>query len=294
MEPLRQMILLLLSIALFNLTGSEARTPTEIRQAVQGKMRERHPDQIEEFWNALGPEALPVLKRMYSETAIPFEKTWIMDGLSHFDDPSIGALLEGEIPKEQDEVMRKKMLSSLIRSQGESAYDFAESYLQDADPHVRQAVAQALKQYGGGGDRVQKRLKDFLQEEKEPWIKTAVENTQAVAKTLKREDSIYAEKTKAIPAPSPLPQANWAGDWKGAWITPTKNSAASVTLVLVNEKATEAQQKWRIELKLPKQSKQDLKERDIEIAVFAGTSVHWLEIRSKKTDAVFIAHRNIK
>jgi hypothetical protein len=290
-KRLAMSVLFLLTIAALQ---AQARTPDEIRTAIKGKMSERHPEGTEEFWNSLGPEALPVLKQMYSATTNGFERAWLLDGLSHFDDPSVGELLQAEIPGQKDNVLKRKQLGALIRSQGEAAYEFAEGYLNDPDPNVRKAVAQGLTQYGGSGTRVQKRLQEYLKGEKESWVRDAVAKVHAVPKTLKQERNIYAEPSPAAPTPTPLPQKSWAGEWKGAWITPGKNSAANVQLTLVNEKATPAEQKWRIELKLPKQSKQDLKERDLEISVFEGPTVHWLEIRSKKSDAVFIAHRRSK
>lgn len=290
-KRLAMSVLLLLTVAALQ---AQARTPEEIRTLIKGKMSERHPEGAEAFWNSLGPEALPVLKQLYAETTNAFERTWLLDGLSHFDDPAIGTLLQSEIPAQKDNVMKRKQLGALIRSQGEAAFEFAEPYLNDADPNVRKTVAQGLTQYGGGGARVQKRLQEYLKAEKEPWVRDAVAKVRAVPKTLKREGSIYAEPAPVAPTPTPLPQKSWAGEWKGAWITPGKNSAANLQLTLLNEKATPAEQKWRIELKLPKQSKQELKERDLEISVFPGQSVHWLEIRSKKLDAVFIAHRPAK
>ncbi|MBS1958821.1 MAG: HEAT repeat domain-containing protein [Bdellovibrionales bacterium] len=283
---------ILVLMLLAQIFPAQAMTESEIRGAVQGLISQRHPDHVEDFWASLGPDALPVLKKMYRESQSVTEKSWIMDGLSHYDDPSVGELLENDITRSQDEVMRKKMLASLIRSQGEAAYDFAQKYLDDEDPHVRQAVAQGLKQYGGNSPRVRKRLDDYMKGEKESWVKVAVDKTQAVSHTLKQERNPYQlDSASPVPSPTPLPEASWTGEWKGAWITPTKNSAANVQLTLVNAKATADQQKWRIELKLPKESKRELKEKDLSITVFQSARGHWLEIRDKKNDAVFIASR---
>lgn len=290
---LQKLSAFLVLIAAISAGPASARTPDEIRIAIKGKMSERHPDRLEEFWNSLGAEALPILKQMYGETQNGNERGWLLDGISHFDDPSIAKMLESEISKQDDDVLKRKQLSALIRSQGEGAYEFVEPYLRDQDPNIRKAVAQGLKQYGGNSGRVSKRLQEYLSSEKVAWVKDSVAKTQAAAKSPLGERNIYSEPTPAPPAPTPLPPKNWAGEWKGAWITPDKKSEAVVNLVRTNG-TTEIQPQWRIELKLPKKTKMELKAADIEMSVFQSATAHWLEIRHKKLDAVFIAQRKAK
>lgn len=289
-QSIRWLILLIASVASLN---AFALTPEQIRIAIQGKMSERHPEKINEFWDKLGPEALPVLKQMYQETQNGNERGWLLDGMSHFDDASVATLLQSDIPKQEDEVLKRKQLSALIRSQGEAAYDFVEPYLDDEDPQIRKAVAQGLKQYGGSSKRIAGRLQDYLNSEKVPWVKDAVMKTQMVAKVQQPSRNVFAEVAAVEPSPTPLPQKNWEGEWRGVWITPDKKSEAVVNLVRINDKDAAVSQ-WRIELKLPKKSKMELKGPENELSVHQSAKAHWLEIRSKKMDAVFIAHRKAK
>src|SRR5690606_20285850 len=110
-----------------------------------------------------------------------------------FDDPSIGTLLQAEIPGQTDKVLQRKMLSALVRSQGEASLEFVEPYLRDPDPHIRRAVATGLKLYGGA--RAAARVQDYLKSEKEPWIRDSVERGVAAPRTLKRESSPLAKST---------------------------------------------------------------------------------------------------
>ncbi|MBC7396101.1 MAG: hypothetical protein H7333_01545, partial [Bdellovibrionales bacterium] len=106
--------------------ASFAASSDEIRDAIHARMSERHPEPNPNFWTQLGPEALPVIKAMYQASTSPIEQTWLIDGLSHFSDPSVGDLLKTSIQGSDNAVFKKKMISALIESQGESSYDFVE------------------------------------------------------------------------------------------------------------------------------------------------------------------------
>ncbi len=164
----------LTSILLFVLaaTSSFALNRDEIRDAIQNEINQRHPNPSPNFWENLGTDAIPVIKQMYGETNDVYIKSWLIEGMSHFNDTTMTSILKNDIRSTDDEVMKKKMLSSLIRSQGEEALEFVEPYLKDEDAHVRLAVAQALNERGG--ERSRKRIEAFQREEKVAWVKTGV------------------------------------------------------------------------------------------------------------------------
>lgn len=280
-----------------------AKTPEEIRQQIKNKMSERHPENIDGFWSQFGTDALPVLQKLYSESQTPFERAWLMDGMSRFDDPAVAEALKKTIRTEDQDVLRRKAVSGLVRSQGEKALEFVEPYLKDPDPQMRQATAQAIQRFASDSARGRDRIRRFLDEEPLAWVKTQVNqvapgSSGAQTMKLKREESIYSETPPARPLPSPLPPADWAGNWKGVWMQGVQGVPAQLKLQLLNrtalEKKDSAPQIWRLELKVPKKSRQELAEKDYDWATFVTPKGHWLELRSKKTDAVFIGHQPVK
>jgi hypothetical protein len=274
--------------------NASAATVEEIREQIKNKMSDRHPTDSSEFWTQLGPDAVPVLQQMYTDTKSVYEKSWLIDGMSHFQDPSIGTLLEDQIQNDGDNsVLKRKMLDALVESQGDAAAPFAEPYLKDSDAQTRLAVARALKNYTSN-EQTKKKLADFTANEKLAWVKTDYEKSgDEHADLLKRNGSIYAPTEAAKPTPTPLPEKDWAGEWKGVYVTATKSQAANLVLKLLKEKASPAEQKWKIELKFPKQTELEIKEKNVEIVYYQTAQAHWLEVRNKKEDSVFIAQRNL-
>jgi hypothetical protein len=269
-----------------------AATVDEIRAQIKNKMADRHPGDSSDFWSQLGPTAVPVIEQMYGETQSVYQKSWLIDGMAHFQDPSIGTLLEDQIQSDGgNDVLKRKMLDSLVESQGDTAAAFAEPYLKDSDAQTRLAVARALKKYTTN-EQTKKKLSDFDTNEKLAWVKTDYEKADdASTGLLKRNGSIYAPGDAPVPLPTPLPEKAWAGEWKGIYVTADKSSVANLTLKLLKEKATPAEQKWKIELKLPKQTAYEIKEKNVEIVYYQTAQGHWLEIRNKKEDSVFIAQK---
>jgi hypothetical protein len=273
-------------------TAALAATPAEIKAEIQNQISQRHPNPPEDFWEKLGPDAVPVIKQMYKESNDAYAKSWLVDGMGHFDDPEITSILKSQIASTDNEVLKKSMLSSLIRSQGDGVYDDVEPYLKDKDPHIRLAVATGLRDHADS-ERARKRLEEFNRQEKVAWIKEGLKQKKeadllAVKKT-GEDERITNDAPK--PSPTPLPEKAWAGEWKGAYITPKKNTAAIVNLTLLNEKPKKDEAKWKIDLKLPKQARRELREKDVEIVYYQTASSHWVEVRNKKDDSIFIGQR---
>lgn len=273
-------------------TPAQAKTPEEIRGAIQNEIRQRHPNPPPNFWNNLGLEALPVIKQMYRTSEDVNEKSWLVGGMSFFDDPETTQLLKSEITSGDDEVLKKKMLAALMQSQGDSEYDFVEPYLKDEDAHIRMAVAQGLKNMSS--DRARKRLEAFYQQERLAWVKEGVQKskTEDVMKIKRADDRVSDSKKEimVVPVPTPMPEKDWAGEWKGVYVTPSKTGPTNVFLTY-NPKPTTALPKWKVELRQPKRAKQELSEKDFDIVYYQTATSHWLEVRNKKADSVFIGQK---
>jgi hypothetical protein len=259
-----------------------ALTPDEIRSEIQSQASKRHPDDPGEFWGRLGPEALPVLKQMFAENPPPLLKTWVIDGLSRFNDPSVGPLLQSAVTSSDNAVMKKKMLAALIQSQGDAVLGFVEPYLKDTDPHIRLAVAKAMQAYMSPG-KAQAPLAGFKEHEKESWVKSGLD-TKVVPDQVKRAHSLYQKSDETKGPAKPLEEKDWVGEWKGIEVTPKKSSAANAIL-------SRKDSKWKVEIKLPKMTRFEWNGADIDVSYFQTATEHWLQIKNKKEDAVFIAHK---
>ncbi len=278
----KKMNIILILSQLF-LIPSYAMTPDEIRAEIHAQISQRHPELATEFWSSLGPDALPVLKQMYSETNSPAEKAWLLEGLAHFSDPSVGSLLQGAITQSENAVLKKKMLSALVQSQGDAALDFVEPFLEDKDPHIRLAVAKAMRNYMTSS-RIEVRLGKFQRDEKEEWVKKDFETKDAPV-VMKRAGSIFQQKDSVkAEVQAPLEEKDWAGEWKGIYVTANHSSAAVALLTLQNKK-------WKVALKLPKMAKLEMNSAEIEVSYFQSTHRHWIQIKNKKEDSVFLAQK---
>jgi hypothetical protein len=288
MELIRPVKSIFMILIFWSIHPAFGRTPDEIRAEIKAQASMRHPDESSRFWTELGAEALPVIKQMYQEPASIVERTWLIDGLAHFNDPEVGVLLQGGIKSDENPVMKKKLLSALIQSQGESAFEFAEPYLRDADPHIRLAVAQGLKNVAVS-EKVLRRLKQFQAEEKTDWVKALDGGKRPEAgNTLKRAAQFSSlNPGSAKKTLDPLSEKDWGGEWYGAYLTPSKVTAAEVIL-------TRQERGWRVELRLPKQSKIELKTSDVEVSGFSTDHLHWIQVKSKKDDFVFTGKRKSK
>ncbi len=274
--------LLCLTLALFA-QSALALTADEIKDAIHARMSERHPEPSPGFWTGLGPEALPVIKEMYKLSTSPIEQTWLIDGLSHFNDPSVGEILKSSIQNSDNAVFKKKMISALIQSQGESAFDFVEPYLKDKDPHIRLAVAKGMQKHMSY-TTAQTRLTRYKKEETEAWAKAELDKPEPeLDSRMKRSSSIFKPEVHEA-SPKALSEKEWAGEWKGVFISPKKSGAAVATLTYLDKA-------WKVELKLPKQSKYELKRDQLEVVYYQTAHAHWIEVRNKKDDSVFIAQK---
>lgn len=263
-----------------------------IRNAIENQISQRHPSLPAGFWEGLGPEAPAIIKKMYLESTSANEKTFLIDGLSHFNDTATGNFLEKEVANTQNEVLKKKLLSAVVQSEGERAVDFVAPYLKDSDGHVRLAVARAL---GNLGDEKSKNLlSEYRASEKTPWVLAELKRKPA-------EDLQRAKKHGEQPAPKvavvnknekvipPLPEKSWAGLWRGSYITENKVILLEANLLLQDASSTPL--KWKVEFKFPKQAKQEWKNGEFTLNYFQTNRAHWMEIRNPKMDIVFLAQR---
>ena len=263
----------------------------QIREQIKAQMAERHPNpEVGAFWDKLGSDAIPVLKQMLSQATSSYEKSWLIDGLSHFDDPSVGSLLQEQIQGTNNAVLKKKLLGALVQSQGENAYDFVEPYLKDEDEHIRLTVAKMLKKYAF--EKSKERLVQFQANEKVSWVKDELQKEEAKSSDkMKRKESIYQRASKPDEVKKALAEKKWVGIWNGFYLKGDVSVQAALDLTLIDEKVKTSAQKWKVQIKLPKQKKFDFKENDFEVAYFQTVKLHWLEVRNKKDDAVFLGSK---
>lgn len=260
-------------------SSGQASTSDEIRSAIKGEISQRHPEPSAPFWTSLGPDALPVILQMYSESNSTYEKTWLIDGLGYFSDPSVGAFLESEISATSNVFLKKKLLNSLIQSQGEAELGFAEPYLKDPDPHVRLELARAIRQFASG-KTADDLLANFTENEKMTWVKDELKRTSAQTVT-----------RIATPPVVPLPESAWPGHWEGVFIANKKSTPAEMVLTLLNANPTPLQQKWKVELKLRKLTQYEVRGKSLDVVYFQTGHQHWLEVRNKTDDSVFMGVR---
>jgi hypothetical protein len=287
---MKPIFLLLLLLPVF---AHAAKTEAEIRQSIQELIIQRHPVIPQGFWEGLGSEAPPILRKMYSESKNPVHQSFLIDGLSHFHDPATAEFLKVKASTSQNDVTRKKFLGAVIRSEGEAAFDFVEPYLKDESPHVRLTVAMGLKEYAQN-DKIKARLDAFRKSEKKPWVTQELDRTQdrseiqTVRKDPNRSDLKKTAETDAK-VDSPLPEKQWSGIWKGTLVQPLKTEAVDLTLSIVD--ANSKPLKWKAELLLPKKLKQEWRSGDFVVQYFQSARAHWLELRHPKLDAVLVAFR---
>ena len=263
-----------------------------IRAEIQYQMNQRHPSLPAGFWERLGVDAIPVIKKMYTESTNANERSFFIDGLAHFSDSGTSTFLESEVNTTQNEVLKKKLLRAVIQSEGERSFEFVEPYLKDGDGHIRLAVAQGLKTLEQT-DKIQKRLAEFLSKEKTAWVLADYKKTEPVEvlqKTRKNANSANLAKAevKVVPA---LPEKSWAGLWRGSYITESKVNLVEANLTLVD--STSVPMKWKVEYKLPNQIKQEWKSGEFVLIHFQTNHAHWIELRNEKMDIVFLAQRKV-
>lgn len=289
--------LILLTISTFSIEALAARTEAEIRESIRGFVSQRHPGPSDAFWKELGPDSVPVIRRMYQESSSNIEKSFLIDGLSRFSDAATGDFLKNAVESSGDEVTRKKLLSAVIRSQGEVAFDFVEPYLKDADPHVRMAVASGLKDFSQN-EKVKQRLDRFRKEEKKPWVLAGMDRGQKdieIQRPRRPESPIPAgnqpsgESNQKSAGLKPLLEKDWAGTWKGQLLSSGNPVAVEASLMIADASAKPLS--WKVLLSLPKKVKQEWRSGDFTVHYFMSNLSHWIELRHPKLDAVFIAQK---
>lgn len=299
MDQHKFLIALLLVMITAASSGANA-SEESVRAAIQYQVSQRHPTVVPGFWEGLGSEALPVIKKMYFESTNGNEKSFLIDGLSHFNDASTGSFLEGEAAASQNEVLKRKLLTAVIQSEGERSFEFVEPFLKDDDGHIRLSVAQGLKAFDKN-DKIQKRLAEFRAKEKSAWVLADL-NKKSPFADLQRPRKIAENqpvKNAAVSKPAVevaktlpvLPEKNWAGIWRGSYVTESKVILVEANLVLLD--AASVPMKWKVELKLPKGVKQDWKNGEFALNYFQTNRAHWIEVRNPKADIVFLAQRKV-
>lgn len=280
--------MMILSLILQLCPSAHAMTPEEIRAAIHAQASDRHPAPPADFWNNLGPEALPVLKSMLREENGNVVRTWIIDGLGHFHDPEVGRILESKIKESKNEVFTKKLLGSLIESQGNEAFDFVEPYLSSPDPHIRIVVARGIRTHMSS-ERATERLNRYLANEKDEWIRNRVAKAGPKAPGAASGRVVRIEASKeasALPGKDlePLPEEKWAGEWKGVYLSPSGSGSAKGFL-------KKEKDGWKVELSFSKKRRIELKAAEMDLQHFQTDHAHWIRIRVKKTDTVFTGSR---
>jgi len=279
-------------ILLSSITAQAEKSEKNIRDAIRRIVNQRHPEIPADFWEKLGPEAVPVLKKMYGESKTAQEQSLIIDGLAHSQDSSTGEFLESAVASASNEVMKKKLLGAVIRSEGERAFPFVEPYLKSQDAHIRLTVARELSAFSGN-EKIKNRLDEFQSGEKTPWVLAELRDKKTDEKKMKIDKSgkpaVEAEKAKVIEA---LPEKKWAGIWRGSYVTENKMVLVDATITPID--ATKTPMAWKVEMKFPKQPKQEWKQGEFSLHYFQTNRSHWIEIRNQRLDTVFIAQRRAK
>ncbi len=276
----------------FGITGAWALTQEEIRSEIRGQMSMRHPGPTGPFWDRLGTAALPVIRQMYSETTSTYEKSWLIDGLSHFSDPSVGELLRSDAEKERNAVMKKKLLAAYVQSQGDASLEFAEPYLSSPDPHIRKAVAHAIRDHVSP-EKSGSVLARFKAHEKEPWVLRSID-ARSDSSVLKLKGQVRAETSVEVastPGPSPvkpLSEKELAGEWDGIESGPARTGKTRIIFSQMEERKGKV---WRVELLVSKKPKRQYSQSEFEWTYFQTAQDHWLEIRIKKEDTVVLARK---
>jgi hypothetical protein len=279
-------------ILFLSFAANAEKSEKQIREAIRYVVSQRHPEVSDSFWNDLGPEAVPVLKKMYEESTTTQERSLIIEGLAHSQETSTGEFLRSAVGSTANDVLKRKLLNAVIRSEGERSFEFVESYLKSSDSHVRLTVAKGLMAYNSN-EKIKKRLEEFQAEEKRPWVVAELNKKDQLQKPLKIDKS---KKAQVEPIPQKpveaLPEKNWSGLWRGSYVTENKMVLVDATLTLID--STKSPMSWKVEMKLPKQPKTEWKQGEFSLHYFQTNRAHWIEIRNQRLDAVFVAQRKVK
>ncbi len=289
------LILALWMVWVVGIPAAWALTADEIRSEIRGQMSQRHPGPTGPFWDRLGVEALPVIRQMYQETKSSYEKSWLIDGLSHFSDPSVGEILRNDAEKEQNPVMKKKLLSAYVQSQGDAALGFIEPHLSSSDPHIRKALARAIRDHVSA-DKAGPILARFKANEKEDWVLRTLEEKTDPGLNRRKRTEVAENGAGALKRPGsvllkPLTEKELAGDWTGIEVSPKRSGSAKVSFTKSEDPK---HPQWKVELKSPKGPKRTYLQPEFEWSTFQTGQEHWLEIRIKQEDTVFLARKPAK
>ncbi len=205
-----------------------AKTDSEIENAIQTELSNRHPSDTGEFWLGLGTHAPQIIIQQYQVSQNPYHRTRLLAGLGFFpQDIKALEFLKEQAEKTNESIIRTTAIRSIAHSQGEKEIEFLSQFLASNDPQTRLATAQALKKLDS--TQIKNLLDNYLQSEKIPWIKDQIQNTPT---TPIRTLSIASSNEDLV---SP----HFHGTWKGFFITSgsgkTGLKSQKISLVLTTE-----------------------------------------------------------
>lgn len=217
-----------------------ALSDTEIDNAIQTELMNRHPSDKGEFWTDLGPTAPDNIIQKYLKSDNPYHKTRLLAGLGFFPENSKATeFLKEQAEETKDSVIRNTAIRSIAHSQGVNEFDFLSRFLKSEDPQTRLATAQALQKMND--PRAKALVDTFMQAEGNSWIKDQLQ--KSVPLTPMRTLSIVSTNGESL---SPL----FSGKWKGFFIIPgpgkvgLKSKQVSIQLTIENGRTIKGQIQW--------------------------------------------------
>ncbi len=134
-----------LLLCLFGNTSARAEDAGTVERRIRAEISQRHPGpDVPDFWRSLGPEAVPVLIRMYDASQSRFEKIRIIEGLGYFSIPEAQEKLEtAAVEWKSNNVFRRQVAESQIRASSEPIA-VQLHWLEDADKDVRAAALRQI------------------------------------------------------------------------------------------------------------------------------------------------------
>lgn len=154
-----------------------------LRDSIEEIISQRHPTDTRETWQALGPQAPDAMISMIESGAKAYRRIRLIEALGHFQGSRVSEFLKKEAKTKDSDIYRSSSLKALLKSEGESAIEFAKDFLDDEDPQVRISVAEGLKSIGTA--RSQQVLQDYLTDEPLEWVKKKVQGLKSSVPAIK-------------------------------------------------------------------------------------------------------------
>lgn len=216
---------------------SFAKTPDEIRGAIEAILTHRHPKDDAKWWRELGPEAPAVIISMYRSSEEIYERLRLLQGLAWFEDSRAIEFIKEQAQKSQESSIRNAALRTLGISQGAKEIEFVAKYLDHSDPQTRIAAAETLQAMNHS--QSQKVLEAYYPREPLPWV-------------VSRSKGLLPSEASGFKIVSHFKERldpQWAGSWMGYWILPLPPTEKA-------EVAEAGMQSWKAQLTLQLNSEQ--------------------------------------